>query len=322
MARPLRIEYPGAFYHVLNRGQRQEAIVVDDRDRERFLLCLERMVERYHVIVHTYCLMTNHYHLILETPEANLSRAVQWLNVSYAAYYNRRHQVSGHVFQGRFKGIVVEADEYLDSLSRYIHLNPVRANLSPHPWEYKWSSCRFFTGPLECPDWLETSRILGNFAGGRKAAQRKYLDYVSQSNPLDPSKDCMGSSLLGSDIFVAWIKATFLSEAQEAGEIPELKNLRPRPGAEEIVEHVGQYYDVPVDRILSRSAKDNQPRNVAMYLCRQLSGQTGKALGEFFGKVSGAAVTMRAKHVEQSILQSRKLKRDLVRLKKIITMDN
>jgi len=88
MARPLRIEYPGAFYHILNRGQRQEAIVDDDRDRERFLLCLERMVERYNVVVHTYCLMTNHYHLILETPDANVSRAVQWLNVSYATYYN------------------------------------------------------------------------------------------------------------------------------------------------------------------------------------------------------------------------------------------
>ncbi|MCP4450846.1 MAG: addiction module toxin RelE, partial [Planctomycetes bacterium] len=208
---------------MLNRGQRQEAIVSDDRDRERFLLCLGRMVERYNVMIHTYCLMTNHYHLILETPEANLSRAVQWLNVSYATYYNRRHQVSGHLFQGRFKGIVVEADAYLDSLSRYIHLNPVRANLASDPWEYEWSSCRFFGGSLASPDWLETSRVLGNFGRRKKAAQRKYLEYVSQSNPFDPSRDCMSSSLLGSDSFVEWIKTTFLSESQGAGDIPELR---------------------------------------------------------------------------------------------------
>jgi len=316
MARPLRIEYPGAFYHVLNRGQRQEAIVDDDRDRERFLLCLERLAMRYNVVVHTYCLMTNHYHLILETPEANVSRAVQWLNVSYATYYNRRHQVSGHVFQGRFKGIVVEADEYLNSLSRYIHLNPVRAKLAFNPWEYEWSSCRFFAGLLQPPDWLETSRVLGNFGRRKKIAQRKYLEYMSQSNPLDPSKDCMGSSLLGSDSFVEWIKTTFLSESQGAGEIPELKHLLPRPSVEKIVEHVGQYYNVSVGAIRKRSAKNNQARDIAIYMCRQLSGQTCQVLGEFFGKVSGAAITMRTKHMEEDILKSRKIERDLAKLEK------
>ncbi len=118
MARPLRIEYPGAFYHVLNRGQRQDVIVDDDQDRQRFVFCLERMAKQYGIRIHKYCLMTNHYHLIIETPEANLSRAIQWLNVSYASYYNRRHHYAGHLFQGRFKAIVVEADEYLESLSR------------------------------------------------------------------------------------------------------------------------------------------------------------------------------------------------------------
>ena len=103
MVRPLRIEYPGAYYHVINRGQRQEAIFDDDRDRERFLLCLDRMANLFGVRLHTYCLMTNHYHLILETPEANLSRAMQWFNVSYAVYYNRRHRPHGPHFQNRYK---------------------------------------------------------------------------------------------------------------------------------------------------------------------------------------------------------------------------
>jgi len=151
MARPLRIEYPGAFYHVLNRGQRQDVIVEDDRDRERFLLCLQRLVEQYGVRIHAYCLMTNHYHLILETPEANLSRALQWLNVSYASYFNRRHHYAGHLFQGRFKAILIEADEYLEPLSRYIHLNPVRAKMAIHAWEYAWSSCQFYAKVPKAP---------------------------------------------------------------------------------------------------------------------------------------------------------------------------
>jgi len=275
-------------------------------------------VERYSVLVHTYCLMTNHYHLILETPEANVSRAVQWLNVSYATYYNRRHQVSGHLFQGRFKGIVVEADECLNSLSRYIHLNPVRAKMTIHPWEYKWSSCRFFAGILQSPDWLETSTVLGNFGRRKTSAQRKYLEYMSQSYPSDPSRDCIGSSVLGSDSFVEWIKTTFLSESKGANEIPELKNLLPRPSVEKIVEHVGQYFGVPVQAILKRSAKNNQARDIAIYLSRQLRGHTGQALGEFFGKVSGAAITMRTKQMEKNILKNRKLKRDLTRLQKRI----
>jgi hypothetical protein len=139
---------------------------------------------------------------------------------------------------------------------------------------------------------------------------------MSQSNLLDPSKDCMGSSLLGSDSFVEWIKTTFLSESQGAGEIPELRHLLPRPSVEEIVEHVGQYYKVPVGTIRKRSAKNNQARDIAIYLCRRLSGQTCRVLGEFFGKVSGAAITMRAKHVDEGILKSRKIERDLAKLEK------
>ena len=121
MARPLRVEFPGAFYHVVNRGNAGEAIFRSDRDREKFLEYLGTTVERFGIKVHTYCLMTNHYHFLIETPEANLSRAVQWLNVSYAAYFNRRRQRCGHLFQGRFKSILVDADTYLKHLSRYIH---------------------------------------------------------------------------------------------------------------------------------------------------------------------------------------------------------
>jgi putative transposase len=151
MARPLRIEYAGAFYHVLNRGQRREAIVQDSADGERFVSDLSKMAGQYGVLIHGYCLMTNHYHLILETPHGNLSRAVQWLNVAYAAYYNRRHRLCGHLFQGRFKAILLDASTYLEAVSRYIHRTPVRAKMVSDARKYPWSSCRYFVGPDKSP---------------------------------------------------------------------------------------------------------------------------------------------------------------------------
>jgi putative transposase len=129
MARPLRVEYPGAFYHVMHRGNAGEDIFISSRDREKFLEYLAISVKRYEIKIHTYCLMTNHYHLLVETPHPNLSQAIKWVNVSYAAYFNRKRRRAGHLFQGRFKSILVDADEYLKHLSRYIHLNPLRANM-------------------------------------------------------------------------------------------------------------------------------------------------------------------------------------------------
>lgn len=318
MARPLRIEYPGAFYHVLNRGQRQEVIVEDDRDRERFLLCLERMVEQYGVRIHTYCLMTNHYHLILETPEANLSRAVQWLNVSYASYFNRRHQYAGHLFQGRFKAILLEADEYLASLSRYIHLNPLRARITLHPWEYAWSSCQFYAMLPKPPQWLTVEKVLSGFGRSKKTSRKRYTEYLSESDPVNPCKGIVGSSLMGSDGFVEWVKAAFLSSARGMVEISELKQLMPRPSVELIVECVSQCFHAPAETIFQRGAKCNLARDVAIYLSRELSGQTCQALGQIFGRVSGAAITMRHKHIKQALTSSRRLKRDLQKLRKQI----
>ena len=135
MARPLRIEYSGAYHHVINRGNAGENIFIDERDREKFLEYLAKGTERFITKIHTYCLMSNHYHVLIETPQANLSVATQWLNVSYSVYFNKRHRRKGHLFQGRFKAILLDANEYLILLSRYIHLNPVRAKMVTHPFE-------------------------------------------------------------------------------------------------------------------------------------------------------------------------------------------
>ena len=170
MARPLRVEYPGAYYHVINRGNAGENIFIDERDREKFLEYLAKGTERFITKIHTYCLMSNHYHLLIETPQANLSVAIQWLNVSYSVYFNKRHRRRGHLFQGRFKAILLDANEYLILLSRYIHLNPVRAKMVTHPLEYSWSSYPVFAGKRRKPDWLITETVLSYFGKEKKAA--------------------------------------------------------------------------------------------------------------------------------------------------------
>ena len=151
MARPLRVEYPGAYYHVINRGNNQEKIFLNDRDKQKFLEYLGKANERFSVIIHTYCLMSNHFHLLVQTPEPNLSRAMQWINVSYATYFNRKRGRCGHLFQGRFKAILIDADGYLKHLSRYIHVNPVRAKIVSTPSKYQWSSYSAYIGKEKTP---------------------------------------------------------------------------------------------------------------------------------------------------------------------------
>ncbi len=136
MARLLRVEYPGANYHVINRGNEREKIFKSDRDREKFLEYIERATERFSIIVHTYCLLSNHYHLLLETPELNLSRSIQWICISYIQYFNTKRKRKGHLFQARFKSVLIDADEYLTHLSRYIHLNPLRTKIVESLDEY------------------------------------------------------------------------------------------------------------------------------------------------------------------------------------------
>lgn len=297
MARPLRIEYRGAFYHVMNRGQRQEPIVLDRRDRERFLSDLGRLRGQFHVLIHGYCLMTNHYHLILETPEGNLSRAVQWLNVAYAAYYNRRHQCAGHVFQGRFKSLLVDATTYLEVLSRYIHLNPVRAGLVSCAWDYEWSSCRCFVGHAAVPPWLEVNRILGGFSATKKAAQRRYAAYMSEADVSNPLDEAVAGSVLGKQAFLEWVENTFLSGRSADPEIPDLKRITPCPSVPAIVSAVAEAWQVNAEQIFTPGRKRNHARDVAIYLCREMSGLPCRELGRRFGGVSGAAITLRHDHL-------------------------
>ena len=160
MARPLRIIYPGAFYHVTSRGNEKKDVFKNRRDREKFLEYFESATERYGAIIHAYCLMNNHFHLFLETPAGNLSQIMRHIIGAYTTYFNTKRKRSGHLFQGRYKAILVEAGEYAAELTRYIHLNPVKAGIAGKADDYLWSSYQSYIGKASTPEWLETGFIL------------------------------------------------------------------------------------------------------------------------------------------------------------------
>ena len=178
MARPLRIEYPGAFYHVTSRGNERKDIFKSNTDREMFLSYLASAQEKYEAVVHAYCLMSNHYHLMIETPQGNLSQIMKYINSSYTNFFNIKRKRTGHLLQGRYKAVLVEADAYAAELSRYIHLNPVRAGMVRSPEEYRWSSYSYYT-ERSSPSWLKTGFILGYFGTDPTQSRRDYRNYVN-----------------------------------------------------------------------------------------------------------------------------------------------
>ncbi len=204
MSRPLRIEYPGALYHVTSRGNRREAIFEDDEDRNHFLYLLGEIYLRFHWKIEAYCLMNNHYHLLVETMDANLSRGMRQLNGVYTQWFNRRHQKVGHVFQGRFKAILVQKESYFLELARYVVLNPVRASAAVNVEDWPWSSYHATIGSTPAPDWMNVDGLLAHFGPDRKLAIVSYASFVSsESNQRDLWKRLRNQIILGDDDFIA-----------------------------------------------------------------------------------------------------------------------
>ncbi|MBM2805957.1 MAG: Transposase [Deltaproteobacteria bacterium] len=237
MARPLRIEYPGAVYHVTSRGDRKEAIFDDDQDRTALLNVLGEVVSRYRWRCHAYCLMGNHYHLMIETPEANLAKGMRQLNGVFTQWSNRRHQRSGHLFQGRYKAIVVDRDSYFLELARSIVLNPVRAGMVKQPRQWAWSSYGATLGRSAAPVWLTIDELLSQFAKRRAIARRKYQEYIAESMSAESIwKDLQGQIYLGDDGFVEKIRRKLsergadvnIPQAQQRGAAPKLSVIRKR----------------------------------------------------------------------------------------------
>jgi len=235
MARPLRIEFSGALYHVTSRGDRREPIYDDDKDRLTFLSVLEEVVNRFNWLCHAYCLMTNHYHLVVETPEGNLSKGMRHLNGQYTQASNRRHGRTGHLFQGRFKGILVDKDSYLLELTRYVVLNPVRAGMVKHPGMYLWSSYRAMMGEAPSPHWLATDGLLSQFGSRRNDARRRYEKFVMEGIHGESIWGGLRQQIyLGDEKFVDRMqrKAKFQGDALS---IPRVQRRKPAPPLNQIV---------------------------------------------------------------------------------------
>lgn len=229
MTRPLRIEYAGALYHVTARGNARASIFKDDGDRKTFLATLGKVVARYNWLCHAYCLMGNHYHLLIETPESNLSRGMRQLNGIYTQAFNRRHRRVGHVLQGRFKAILVDKDSYLLELSRYIVLNPVRAKMVKQPNNYAWSSYRATAGLSSAPEFLTQDWLLGQFGWQRRNAEKRYRQFVADGiDQPSPWEQLTGQILLGSESFVKKMTRK-LKETETLAEIPRRQRFAARP---------------------------------------------------------------------------------------------
>lgn len=208
MGRPLRIEFAGAIYHVTSRGDRQEAIFRSDGDRYAWQQILASVCARFHWKIHAFCQMGNHYHLIVETLAGTLSRGMRQLNGEYTRRFNFRNTTVGHVFQGRYKAILVQRQTYLMELSRYVVLNPVRARMVTTPEAWPWSSYRMTCSDVRAPEWLETDWLLSQFASERKDAVPAFRAFVAAGRGLQsPLLDVRNQLFLGDDKFLRQIDA-------------------------------------------------------------------------------------------------------------------
>lgn len=234
MSRPLRIEFPGAIHHVTSRGNARKKIFMDDTDRETFLATLGWVVERFGWLCHAYCLMDNHFHLLIETSAANLSAGMRQLNGVYTQRFNRLHKRAGHLFQGRFKAILVERDNYLLELSRYIVLNPVRARMVTSVEQYPWSSYPATVGAAPMPAGLTIDWLLSQFAKSRAVSRKRYAAFVEEGiGGKKPWSELKGQVLLGSEQFVEKM-TPLLEEHAAAREVPKEQRLLHRPALEKL----------------------------------------------------------------------------------------
>jgi REP element-mobilizing transposase RayT len=259
----LRFEFSGALYHVTSRGDRREAIYEDDADREAFLGVLAEVVERFNWLCHAYCLMTNHYHLVVETVEGNLSKGMRHLNGVYTPASNRRHNRSGHLFQGRFKGILVDKDAYLLELSRYVVLNPVLAGMVQLPDMWPWSSYRAMMGEAPAPKWLAVDALLSQFATNRKKARKRYRHFVLDGEGQRLWEEVRQQIFLGNDQFVKTMQA----RAQVEGDTLSIPQAQCRAPA----------------RSLADIAASHDERNSAIKAAHATGAYSYREIAEHFG---------------------------------------
>ncbi len=322
MARSLRIQYPGAWYHVTCRGNERAPIYQDGRDKKRFLKTLEESVEIFHVEVHCYTLMSNHFHFLLKTPEANLSRFMQRFNTAYTTYYNLRHHRSGHLYQGRYKSILVEADEYLLELSRYIHLNPVRVDTHQDNSiekkaqilkNYIWSSLHGYISLKRRNHFIHYEEILGYMGGDNRKGRERYREFVVKGlagKVENPFRKAKASAILGTERFIGWVKEQFLDVREwPRKDYPHIKMLQKTISVKEIAEIVAQDYGVEPQEIVKARSQWREARQVLIEMSYRLhvTKKSLHELGQDLGGITGDAVSHAHERIQKRIIKDRQL---------------
>ncbi len=320
MARAWRIEYAGALYHVLARGNEGRAIFVDDRDRTRFLDLLAEAAERFDLAMFAYVLMGNHYHLLLRTRRPNLSKAMQWLGVSYTNRFNRRHRRYGHLFQGRFKSILVQNDAYMLRLSCYIHRNPVRAGLVARLADYRWSSYRAYAYGKSPGPWLETGMILSqtaNAADPHRAYRERAQAYALEEKAL--WEDLRHGFVLGSAGFVQEVKKRHLPPSVNA-EMPQQRGAARHVFSEAALQRAAAFleFDPGRGRLYGKAGKETVgARDLLIYLAWRTGGQTNREIGERLG-LTHSAVSRRVSIVKMGLKNDPELRDRLEQLERVL----
>ncbi len=287
MARPLRIEFPGASYHVMNRGLEHRDIALSDEDHRRFTALLDELGRRWRVKIYAYCLMSNHYHLFLQTPQGNLARVMRHLDGLYTQSFNRAYQRDGPLFRGRYKAILVDTDDYLLTLVRYIHQNPVKAGIAQCPEDYPWSSHRLYVShPGEAPAWLHRADVLARFKSPDDFSA--FVRQEDQGGDDDRYGENASGPILGGESFVA----SLLEKIPRDREHPRSERHPQFPDLSSIARRVAAACGCgSKDLLVSRPGLAHMPRELAIYTAGRLAGFPYGDIGRYFGLGTVSAVS-------------------------------
>jgi putative transposase len=319
MARPLRIEYEGAVYHITARGNERRTIFFTKADYAKFLSYLREAKKKYEIVLHCYVLMTNHYHLIVETPEANISKVMHYINSAYTAYINIKRKRSGHLFQGRYKSIVVDANNYLLELSRYIHLNPVRANIVQKPEDYTYSSYTEYTKNMK-NSLVTTDLVLAFSSRHNGNARENYRIFVESAIGRDqdnPMNNVYGGIIMGHIRFIKEILKNVKEGYYEKKEVAGRNSLKAKYEKEDILNAVSKHYNEPVDTMMGN--RFSEARKVAIYFLKQRTGLTNDEIGIVFYRSSASAVAKVYQRFRKNLKEDRKVRGRIAEIDRILS---
>jgi REP element-mobilizing transposase RayT len=308
MSRPLRIQFPNAWYHVLNRGRRREHIYKSKEDFFSFLDLLKEASTMFTVNISGYCLMNNHYHLLIQTPRANISRFMRHVDGVYTQKFNRRYKLDGSLFRGRYKSILIEKDDHLLEVLRYIHRNPIKARLETELGNYPWYSYRIYLPESVKWDWIYKEFLLGMFSDSRSNAVNQYKKYMQRESPREVVEFFnrkKQSPVFGSSEFMEKIKKLFSNESLTE-EITERKVLLPE--ASDIKRVVRDFYQISdEDLLVSKRNTFNEPRNMAIYIVKQLRGDKLIDIASHFGMEKYSSVSSVINRFKEKLKSDKKL---------------